>query len=139
MKSNWNKLPVTETVDRNHLGGGVLLTYGMKIRQMKTSKQNTSQLDKSETKRKHRNFLVWLQDHCANKINAIDESTVHGGLPWKSYFFSTDVFHATGTRDITSKPDAYLGRRSLHIFKAVHPTPLHSMVGEKPQTTQFSW
>lgn len=56
----------------------------------------------------------------------------------KSYFFSTDVFHATGTRDITSKPDAYLGRRSLHIFKAVHPTPQHSTVGEKPQTTQFS-
>lgn len=41
--------------------------------------------------------------------------------------------------DITSKPDAYLGRRSLHIFKAVHSTPLHSTVGEKPQTTQFSW
>lgn len=36
-----------------------------------------------------------------HKINAVDESIVHGGgaCPGKSYFFSTDVTCATGTCD----------------------------------------
>lgn len=98
MKSNWNKLPVTETVDRNHLSSGVLPMYGMKIRQMKTSKQTPVNWINLRPNGNTGTFSCGYNITVQNKINAEDESTVHGGSRGKSHFFSADVFHATATR-----------------------------------------